>query len=141
VTGGGGSGTGGGSGQTSPPITVTPAAPLRSSVSVRGATVTVSRSGALSVRVSCGAAAVCDGLLTLQSVPHRGVLLKLGRTHFHIQPKGSRTLTIKLSSSNLRRLVKSRKMRAYATAADSDGSIAQGSITLKAPRAAKKHRH
>jgi hypothetical protein len=136
----GGSGTGGGSsGQT--PLPVTPAAPIRSSVSVRRATVTVSRSGALSVRVNCGAAAVCDGLLTLQSVPHRGVLLKLGRTHFHIQPKGSRTLTIKLSSSNLRRLVKSRKMRAYATAADSDGSIAQGSITLKAPRAAKKHRH
>jgi hypothetical protein len=136
----GGPGIGGGV-QTTAPATVTPAGPAKSSVAVHSATATVSRSGKLTVRMTCGPAAVCDGLLTVQSVPRRGVLLTLGRTHFHIQPKGSRTLTIKLSSSNLRRLVKSRKMRAYATAADSDGSIAQGSITLKAPRAAKKHRH
>jgi subtilase family protein len=142
VSGGGGGSTSGGGTTTTPP-TVTTAAPPRSSVSVRGGSVSVSRSGKLSVKISCGAAADCDGLLTLQSLPHRGVLITLARARFHIAAGSSRTITLKLSRSKLRTLNKTRRLRAYGTAADTDGSTAQGSLTLKAPpkRRAKRSTH
>ena len=144
---GGGGGSTSGSGTTTtptPPPPVTTAAPPRSSVSVRGGNVTVSRSGRVRVKVSCGAAADCDGLLTLQSVPHRGALVTLARARFHIAAGSSRTVTLKLSKSKLRTLNKARRLRAYGTAADTDGSTAQGSVTLKAPakrRAAHRASH
>jgi subtilase family protein len=145
VSGGGGGSTSGGGTTTTPPPppTVTTAAPPRSSVSVRGGSVSVSRSGKLSVKISCGAAADCDGLLTLQSLPHRGVLITLARARFHIAAGSSRTITLKLSRSKLRTLNKTRRLRAYGTAADTDGSTAQGSLTLKAPpkRRAKRSTH
>jgi hypothetical protein len=133
-------GSGGGTTTAPPPPVITPA-PVRSSVSVRGGTVSVSRSGKLSVRISCGAAADCDGLLTLQYVPRRGVLLTLGRARFHVAAGTSRTVTITLPKSKQRTLAKARKMRAYGTAADSDGSTAQGSLTLTAPPKRRARRH
>jgi hypothetical protein len=140
---GGGSGSTGGGTNPLPPTpapTPTPAAPVRSSVSVRSGSVTVSRSGKLSVRISCGAAAPCDGLLTLQSVPRRGVLVTLGRAHFHLRANAGGTVTIKLSRSNLRKLANAGKLRTYGTAADKDGTTAQGSLTLKAPKRRARHR-
>ena len=141
VSGSGSSGGGGTTAPPPPPTSVTPAAPVRSSVAVRGGSVTVSRSGRLSVKISCGAAADCDGLLTLQYVPRRGVLVTLARARYHLAAGTSRTITLKLSRSKLGTLNKKRKLRAYGTAADTDGSTAQGSLTLKAPpKLRKRHR-
>ena len=79
-------------------------------------------------------------MLSLQAKLRGGFLLTLGRHSYRIGSGGSAKLSFKLSKNNLKLLTKQRALNVLATATDADGTTAQGSLTLKAPKARKHHR-
>jgi hypothetical protein len=123
------------------PVTPTPVAPLRSSVSVSGSSVRASRSGSLRVRIACGNGPDCTGVLSVQARV-RGVSLRvLAKGHYNLGSGKRATITLRLSRSGRRWLAHRHSLLAYGTALDSDGTTAQSSFRLRAPRPARKRKH
>jgi hypothetical protein len=48
--------------------------------------------------------AFCDGTIALATLKHKRPALRLGRRHFHIRPRHTARVTIKLSAKALRTL-------------------------------------
>jgi hypothetical protein len=136
----GGSSGGSGSGTTTSPIPPAPAQPaqLPSSVSVAGATSRPARNGRMRVKLVCGGGAACDGVLKLQ-VRLAG-MRAFGRAHFNIASGKSAWVVVKLSRYNLALLKKRHRLRVYGTALDRDGTTAQSSFMLHAPKRKKHHK-
>jgi hypothetical protein len=136
---GGGSGGTGGSGTTTAPATPTPpasvtSAQVLSSVSVRGATSRPARNGRLKVKLVCGSGPVCSGTLTLQTRLRGTALRGLGKVRYRIASGRSAWVSVRLASYNMRFLRKRHSMRVYGTALDRDGTSAQSSFMVHAPR-------
>ena len=117
-----------------PPAAAAPAAPVRSSLAVSASPRAVSRGGGLSVRVSCGGGPSCLGVLTLRARLGGSSARWLGGVRFSIAPRQSASVRFRLSRANLRRLERRGRTRVYGTASDSDGTVAQASFLLRAPR-------
>jgi hypothetical protein len=111
---------------------------VRSSVALAKATLTVTRTGKFKLRVTCGHGPACSGVLSLQALAGRGLLRAVGKQHFSVKPGKSVTLTVRLSKSGMRLLSQKRRLRVYGTALDSDGTTAQTSFVLHAPKPARK---
>jgi subtilase family serine protease len=130
------SGTGSGSGATTsptPPVSAQPAQ-LRSSVSVAGATSRPTRNGRLRVKLVCGGGPACSGVLSLQ-IRLRGTTLRaFGRSRYNLATGKSAWVVVRLSSYKLRLLEQRHRVRVYGTALDADGTSAQSSFMLRAPR-------
>jgi hypothetical protein len=136
-------GSGGAPGATSSPLPAAnplPAPPVRSSVAVSRGAVTATRSGKFKLRIACGHGPACKGVLNLQVPLRGGALRTIGKRSFSVQPGKTATLTVKLSRSGLRLLTLRRKLRVYGTALDSDGTTAQSSFALRAPKRSKHRR-
>jgi hypothetical protein len=153
-SGGGGTGGGGDGGSssgsgTTPPPPATPAPPaspvvpaqVRSSVSVRGATARPAANGRFRVKVSCGSGPACSGLLSLQIRLHGTALRAFGRARYRLAAGQTRWVVVKLASYNLRLLKQRHTLRVYGTALDGDGTTAQSSFRLRAPKRAKHRTH
>jgi hypothetical protein len=123
--------------QPSPPTPPPPpvsSAPVRSSLSVSSSGVTASRSGRLLVRLTCGAAAACNGRVTLLLPLKGGKRLALAKGSYRLGAGTSARATVRLSRHGLRLVRTKRRLRVYATALDSDGTAAQSSFVLRRPR-------
>jgi subtilase family protein len=140
--------TGGGSGggtsnppPPAPPVTPTPSpapAPVLSSVAVSAASTRPAINGRVRVKLVCGGGAACNGLLKLQ-IRRSGLALRaIGSAHFNLAPHKSAWVTVRLSHSNLSLLRTHRRIRVYGTALDRDGTTAQSSFMLHAPKTPKK---
>lgn len=108
-------------------------APLRSSVAVSAAAVAASRRGVVAIRVSCARGRpACKGVFTLQARIRHGALRTLARRSYSLRPGKSVLLKVKLSRRYRRLLERTRRMRAYGTVRDSDGTKAQAALVLRA---------
>ena len=146
----GGSTSGGGgpsapTGPTSPPVNpspppgTTPAAVL-SSVSVAAASSRPARNGRFRVKLVCGSGPACSGVVSLQ-VRLRGTAVRaFGSARYSLAPGTSKWVVVRLSSYNLRLLKQRHSLRVYGTARDGDGTSAQSSFMLRAPRPVKHRR-
>jgi subtilase family serine protease len=121
------------------PVNPTPVAPLLSSVAVASSAVRSAQSGRVKVRVGCGQGAPCSGVLTLQTRLSNGHLRTLGRRQFNLASGRTAWVTVRLPRSSLRFLQHRRSLLVYATARDGDGTSAQSSFRLRAPKL-RKHR-
>jgi hypothetical protein len=134
---GGGGNTGGGSPPPPPaPPATTPIA--RSSVLVSRSRVRASRGGSVRVRVRCGAGPACSGRLTLQTRLHGTSVRVLGRAHFSVRSRRSALVRVRLWRSSLRLLKRKHSLLVFGTAADHDGTSAQSSFRLLAPKHPKR---
>jgi len=137
--------TGGGSGDTPPPATppTSPApspapAQARSSVAVSAAFTRPASNGRLRVKLVCGGGPACDGVLNLQIRLRGAALRAFGSARFKLASNKSAWVVVKLSHYNLSLLRKRRSIRVYGTALDHDGTTAQSSFLLHAPRKLRK---
>jgi hypothetical protein len=96
------------------------------------------RNGRLRVKIVCGGAAVCSGVLALQTRLRGTALRKLCSARYNLAPGKSAWVVVRLSSSNLRLLRQRHSLRVYGTALDSDGTAAQSSLMLHAPKPTKQ---
>lgn len=116
-----------------PPPAAQPAQ-LLSSVSVAGASSRPARNGRLRVRLVCGGGAACNGVLSLQARLRGRALRAIGRTRYDLDTGESARVVVRLSSYKLRLLEQRHKVRVYGTALDADGTRAQSSFMLRAPK-------
>jgi hypothetical protein len=127
-----------------PPVQPPPSVPVRtavlSSVSVGSASTRPARNGRLRVLIRCGHTAVCSGVLTLQTRLRGTALRKLGSARYNLAPGKSAWVVVRLSSSDLRLLRERHSLRVYGTALDSDGTAAQSSLMLHAPKPTKQRK-
>ena len=138
---GGTTGGGGGSGTAptpAPPVSATPARVL-SSVSVAAATSRPVK-GRLRLKLVCGGGPACRGVLNLQTRLRGTALRTLGRARYSLDSGKAKWVVIRMARYNLSLLEKRHRLRAYGTALDSDGTTAQSSFVLHAPRRAKQRR-
>jgi hypothetical protein len=138
---GGGTGSGG-SGTTTTPASPSPVRPaaILSSVTVAGATSRPASNGRVRVKLTCGGGPACSGTLNLQIRLHGTALRKLGSARYNIASGKSVWVSVRLSSSNMRLLKKRHSLRVYGTALDRDGTTAQSSFMLHAPKRKKHHK-
>jgi hypothetical protein len=133
---GSGTGSGSGSGTTTPlpsPPTVTQAQ-LLSSVAVAAASTRPARNGRFRVKLVCGSGPSCSGLLNLQIRLGHAALRRFSSAHYRVASRKSAWVVVKLSHFNLSLLRKRHRLRVYGTALDADGTTAQRSFTLHAPK-------
>jgi hypothetical protein len=143
---GGSTGGGGGSGNTPPPAPPASPAPspapaqALSSVAVSAASTRPAGNGRMRVKLVCGGGPACSGVLNLQIRLGGAALRPFGSAHFSLAPHKSTWVVVKLSHYNLSLLRKRHSIRVYGTALDRDGTTAQSSFMLHAPKATKKKR-
>jgi len=148
--GSGGSSSGGdtgGSGSGPPPPAnpaPPPAAPLPakvlSSVAVRGASSRPARNGRFRVKIACGTGPACGGEISLQIRLHGRGLRSFGRARYSLASGQTKWVVVRLSHYNLRLLKHKHRLRVYGTALDGDGTAAQSSFRLLAPKHSKARR-
>jgi hypothetical protein len=134
--------TGGGSGSGPAPTPAAPTSPApspepaqaRSSVAVAAASTRPARNGRMRVKLVCGGGADCRGVLNLQIRLRGAALRAFGSARFTIASRKSTWVVVKLSHYNLSLLRKRHRLRIYGTALDSDGTTAQSSFVLRAPK-------
>ena len=85
----------------------------------------------------CGSGPACTGVLNLQTRLRGTGLRTLGRARYSLDSGKSKWVVIRMAGYNLSLLKKRHSLRAYGTALDSDGTIAQSSFMLHAPKRAK----
>ncbi len=147
TTGGSGTGTSGSGGTTTPPANPAPPAPapvqakVLSSVAVRGASSRPARNGRFRVKVTCGTGPACSGVLSLQIRLHGSALRAFGRARYSVAAGQTKWVVVRLSHYNLRLLKQRHSLRVYGTALDSDGTPAQSSFRLRAPKRVKHRWH
>ncbi|HKN93117.1 MAG TPA: S53 family peptidase [Thermoleophilaceae bacterium] len=147
TTGGSGGNTGGSGGTTTPPAS--PAAPapapvqakVLSSVAVRGASSRPARNGRFRVKIACGTGPACSGVLSLQIRLRGSALRTFGRARYSLAAGQTKWIVVRLSHYNLRLLQRKHRLRVYGTALDGDGTAAQSSFGLRAPKRSKARRH
>jgi hypothetical protein len=116
------------------PVKPTPVSPLLSSVAVASSAVRSSRSGVVRVRVGCGTGPACSGTLSLQTGLSSGRLRTLGKRQFSVASGKTAYVSVRLPRSSLRLLQQRHSLLVYATARDGDGTAAQSSFRLRAPK-------
>lgn len=140
TTGSSGSGTTTTPANPTPPVSVTQAQVL-SSVSATRAISRPLSNGRFRVLVSCGSGPACSGTLTLQTRLRGTALRSLGKARYRIASGKSAWVVLRFASYNMSFLRKRHSMRVYGTALDSDGTSAQSSFMVHAPRRTKHRRH
>jgi len=113
-------------------------AELKSSVAVTAASTRPARNGRFRVKLVCGGGPDCGGVLNLQIRLRGAALRKFGSAHYRLASGKSAWVVVKLSRYNLSLLKKRHRLRVYGTALDGDGTTAQRSFTLHAPKKAHK---
>jgi hypothetical protein len=125
------------------PVNPPTAQPLRSSVLVSRSVARAARNGKLVVKITCGDGPACRGVLSLQTKIRGGGLRTLGKGKYSVGSGKTASVTIRLSHSSLSFLTKKHRLTVFGTAQDSDGTMAQSSFRLYAPKPkpkARKHR-
>ena len=79
-------------------------------------------------------------MLNLQTRLRGTALRTLGRARYSLDSGKAKWVVIRMARYNLSLLEKRHRLRAYGTALDSDGTTAQSSFVLHAPRRAKQRR-
>jgi hypothetical protein len=117
-----------------PAVVQPPAQQPLSSVAVSSAAVRASRSGRLTVLIGCGGGPACTGVLALRASIGRGGLRPFGHRGYSVEPGKTASVSLRLSRAGLRLLTQRNKLRVYGTALDADGTSAQSSFMLRAPK-------
>jgi hypothetical protein len=125
----------------SAPVQPPPVAPLRSSVSVSSSSRKASTGGTLKVKLTCGDGPSCSGTLTLQTRLRGAALRTLAKKHFSIRSGRSAWVTIRFHGSNWRFVKHKRTLTVFGTALDRDGTTAQSSFRVRAPKPTKHRKH
>jgi hypothetical protein len=109
-------------------------------VAVSAASTRPARNGRLRVKLVCGGGPACNGVIKLQIRLRGAAVRAFGSARFDLAPHKSAWVVVKLSHYNLNLLRKRRRMRVYGTALDYDGTTAQSSFMLHAPKKSRKSR-
>jgi hypothetical protein len=124
---------------TPQPVTAGPAAPVLSSVSVSSSALRASRTGRITVRITCGGGPACSGVISLQARLRGSALRVVGKARYSVGSGKSVSVRVRLSRAGMHSLQRKHRFRVYGTARDSDGTTAQSSFLVRAPKQ-RKHR-